>query len=209
MVRHQVHPSEGGQEVPQQLWQASVKRSPVVALDSLQPMLRKILATILATASAGAMSQTSSQFIEAARQGLAQQTAAHAAAWHFGEEETWSADLDAGTVVFKFAKGVTATAPIQVIGTYNNADGTFLWGWDHPSVPEPLRKHALLARKWGQENKVEDFVSRKVKCSENEAWGFAAAANRLAGANGVYRGPSGSTLVFMTLGEVKLEGAKP
>ena len=65
------------------------------------------------------MSNTTETFIHAAREGLAQQTAAHAASWHLGEEANWSADLDAGTIVFHFADGATATAPIQVVGTYN------------------------------------------------------------------------------------------
>jgi uncharacterized protein DUF6882 len=84
---------------------------------------------------------------------------------------------------------VAATAPIQVIGTYNPADGTFLWGWDHPSVPHPLREHAQLARAWGRENGLASFTERSVRCDESEAWRFAAVANRLASSNGVYRVP--------------------
>ena len=56
---------------------------------------------------------------------------------------------------------------------------------------------------------MKSFVTRKVSCSEDDAWGFAAVANRLANANGVYRGPSGTTLVFMTFGKVKLEKSTP
>ena len=154
------------------------------------------------------MSQAPEQYIKAAREGLSLQTSSHRVTWHLGKEKQWSADLDAGLIVFQFADGVKATAPIQVVGTYNHLDGTFLWGWDHPSVPEPLRKHAALA-KWGEKNNVKNFVARKVSCSEDDAWSFASAANRLANANGVYRGPSGTTQVFMTFGEVKLEKAKP
>jgi hypothetical protein len=172
-------------------------------------MLKRIIALIPTIFATFAMSQTPIQFIEASRNGLAQQTSAHAATWHLGQEENWAADLDKGTIIFKFAKGVTATAKIQVIGTYNKNDGTFLWGWDHPSVPEPLRDHARLAKQWGEQNKVPNFMSKKVACSEAEAWEFAAVANRLANSNGVYRGPAGSTLVFMTFGEVQLQGAKP
>lgn len=170
----------------------------------------KILISILAVIfSSSVMSQTPEQYIEAAREGLRLQTSAHSSAWHLGNEQQWSADLDAGIIVFQFADGLKATAPIQVVGTYNQVDGTFLWGWDHPSVPEPLRKHAAVARQWGEKNKVKNFISRKISCSENDAWGFAAVANRLSNANGVYRGPSGTTLVFMTLGEVKLEKPQP
>ncbi|WP_437879710.1 DUF6882 domain-containing protein [Pseudomonas sp. LRF_L74] len=171
-------------------------------------MQRTLVAILFSLVSAHAMSQTPTQFIDAAREGLALQTSANTAAWHLGEEENWAADLDAGTLVFTFANGTTATAPIQVVGTYNQDDGTFLWGWDHPSVPEPLRTHAQLAKAWGQQNGVADFTTRQVECSEDEAWSFAAVANRLGGGNGVYRGPAGSTLVFMTLGTVTLAKAK-
>jgi L-rhamnose isomerase len=144
-------------------------------------------------------------FIHAARAGLAQQTAAHGATWHLGEEANWSADLDAGSIAFDFADGTVATAAIQVVGTYNQADGSFLWGWDHPSVPEALRAHAQLAREWGEQQGAADFTARKRLCSEDDAWSFAAVANRLAEANGVYRGTAGSTLIFMTFGPVQLQ----
>jgi len=148
---------------------------------------------------------TPDQFIAAAREGLVVQTSTHAATWHLGQEDNWAVDMTEGTITFSFPDGVKATAPIQVVGTYNTADGTFLWGWDHPSVPAPLRRDAELARQWGVENRAPGFTTRSVQCSEDEAWGFAAVANRLASANGVYRGPTGVAHVFMTLGEIKLE----
>lgn len=172
-------------------------------------MLKSLIAIVAVIFSSRAMSQTPEQYIEAAREGLRLQISAHNSSWHLGKEEQWSADLDAGLIVLQFADGVKAIASIQVVGTYNQVDGTFLWGWDHPSVPEPLRKHAAFAKQWGEKNKVKSFISRKVSCSEDDAWSFAAVTNRLANANGVYRGPSGTTLVFMTFGEVKLEKAKP
>ena len=149
--------------------------------------------------------ETPAQFIAAAREGLALQTSTHAATWHLGQESNWAADLDAGTITFNLPDGVTAVAPIQVVGTYNASDSTFLWGWDHPSVPLPLRRHAQLAKDWGRENRLANFTTRLVPCSEEEAWGFVAVANRLATSNGVYRGPAGVSRVFMTFGEVKLE----
>lgn len=71
--------------------------------------------------------------------------------------------------MFYFADGVKAIAPIRVVGTYNQTDGTFLWVWDHPSVPEALRKHATLAKQWGEKNNVHNLVHRKVACTEDEA----------------------------------------
>jgi hypothetical protein len=50
-----------------------------------------------------------------------------------------------------------------------------------------------------------DYTTRMVACSEEKAWEFTAVAARLGKANGAYRGPNGSTYVFMTYGEIKLE----
>ncbi len=94
---------------------------------------------------------------------------------------------------------------MQIVGTYNTEDGTFLWGWDHPSVQEPLREHAKLAKKFGEEHNLPDYTNRIVECSEDDAWKFTAVAARLGNANGAYRGPAGTALVYMTFGEIKLE----
>ncbi len=93
---------------------------------------------------------------------------------------------------------------MQIVGTYNTDNGTFLWGWDHPSVAEPLRKHAALAKQFGEENGLAQYTERMVECTEEQAWEFTAVAARLGEANGAYRGPAGTALVFMTFGEVKL-----
>lgn len=143
-------------------------------------------------------------FIQASMAAMQQQANAHAATWGLGKAKRWSADLDKGVLRFEFADGTLAEAPLQVVGTYNTENGSFLWGWDHPSVPAPLRQHAELARQWGERENVPKFNTRQVRCSEDEAWAFAAVANRLAQAQGVYRGPTGAVRVFMTFGDVTL-----
>jgi len=143
-------------------------------------------------------------FIEQGVEGLCTQTSTHAATWHLGDEANWAADQDAGRIRFTFNDGTIAEADMQIVGTYNTLDGTFLWGWDHPSVAEPLRRHAILAREFGEQHRLPKFTERKVKCSEDEAWEFTAVAARLGKANGAYRGPAGTALVYMTFGEIKL-----
>jgi hypothetical protein len=163
---------------------------------------------ILAARSDGSIDQSAEQFIAAAREALALQTAAHAASWRFGEEDNWAADLEAGTIVFEFFGDTNDTsvgAQIQVVGTYDTLDGSFLWGRDHPSVPEALSQHARLSKAWGEKSGVPAFTTRKLHCTEDEAWSLAAVTACLANANGVYRGPAGSALVFFTFGEVKVE----
>jgi len=154
---------------------------------------------------APALAETPEAYVAAARAAMVAQNEAHQATLHLADADHWDADLDKGTIVFTFKDGKTATAPIQVVGTLSVRDGSFLWGWDHPSVPEPLRKHAALARKWGEQERQASYTTRKVPCTEDEAWSFAAVASRLGKANGVFRGPSGNAVVFMTFGELTVK----
>ncbi len=88
-------------------------------------MLKKILGLLAGTVATTAMAEPS-EFVQAALEGLKAQTLVHSSTWHLGEESNWAADLDAGLITFTFADGTIATAPIQVVGTYSTADGTFL-----------------------------------------------------------------------------------
>lgn len=141
-------------------------------------------------------------FLDQCMEELRQKTNATSAEWGLGSEAQWNAELHAGVLSFEFDDGRHVEAPVQVVGTYDQNDGTFLWGWDHPSVPEPLRRAAATVRRYGEAQSIEPFVQRKVECSEDQAWEFAAAAAHLDKATGAYRGPAGSTLVFMTFGNV-------
>ena len=171
-------------------------------------LLKKIFLTMSLTLSGSAIGQSAAQFIQEAREELAQKTAANVAGWHLDAAERWAADLDKGTITFEFKDGTRARAAVQVVGTYNTEDGSFLWRWDHPSIPETARQHARLARQWGEKNELANFQMRKVTCTEYEAWGFAAVASRLGNAQGVYRGPNRKVLVFMTFDDVSIEAAK-
>lgn len=134
-------------------------------------------------------------------------TQAHVDAWGLGTLDQWNSDQTTGLIVFTGPKA-TATAPFQVIGTYSTTTGTFLWGWDHPSVLEPMADHARRVRAFGEEHGVALLTTRKLECDEQLAWGFAALACHLCGAQGVYRGPAGAAFVFMTFGEVTLTKSK-
>lgn len=147
-------------------------------------------------------------YIAASLEGLRIQTTAHAGAWRLGEEERWDLDLEAGVVTFTFVDGLVATAPIQLVGTFNSGDGTFLWAWDHPSAPLSLRRAAGKVRAWAQRHAVSRLLRRKIRCSEDDAWGYTALAARLSKANGAYRALAGEggPYVFFTFGAVSLRG---
>jgi hypothetical protein len=130
-------------------------------------------------------------------------TEAHDAGWGLGQAD-WNVDQDQGEIVFTGADGITATAPVQIVGTYNSEDGTWLWGWDHPSVVPALQEDAKRVRDYGCKHGIKRLTTRKLACTEDEAWELAALACKLCDAQGAYRGPAGTTFVFMTFGEVTL-----
>ncbi len=136
---------------------------------------------------------------------LATQNIFHENTWRLGNAR-WDADLEAGTITFTNDKGWIVTAPVQVVGTYSRKDGTFLWGWDHPSVPEPARIAAQAVQAFGQTHDLNMLTTRKVAITEEEAWHMAALANYLWKGQGAYRGPTngGTTLVYMTFGELTI-----
>lgn len=117
----------------------------------------------------------------------------------------WAADLEAGTITFtNDEKKLAITAPVQVIGSYNTEDGTWLWGWDHPSVSEPLAEFARRVRTFGEQNGLEDLTTRKINASMDDAWRFTALASHLGGGEGAYCGPAGSARFFMVYGTVTI-----
>lgn len=130
-------------------------------------------------------------------------TAAHDGMWHLGEAD-WSVNQDEGIIIFTSPNGFTAVCPVQIIGTYNTEDGTWLWGWDHPSIVPALRGHAHQVYAYGKTYKIARLTTRKLNCTEAEAWEFTALACKLCDAQGAYRGPAGATMVFMTYGQVAL-----
>lgn len=171
------------------------------------------LATIVFLASSTSLSEEAfviEDYIAASEEGLRIQTESHDATWEISSAESWDVDQEAGVITWTFDNGRTAVAPVQIIGTYNPSDGSFMWGWDHPSVYPDLQQSARLVKEFGEEHGIARFTQQKITISgESEAWEFVAVANRLGESNGGYRGDSGGPLVFMTFGEVSIRSSSP
>jgi hypothetical protein len=129
---------------------------------------------------------------------------ANTEAWGLGHTDRRDVDFDTGFLKFSNTDGFTVTAPVQVIGTFDTDDSTFLWAWDHPSIPAPLARTSLLIQDFGDLHQLVRFTTRLIRCTEDEAWHFTALGLRLSGAAGSYRGRSGSAYVYMTFGEVTI-----
>jgi hypothetical protein len=143
--------------------------------------------------------------VEATHYAAALEAALHA--W-VGTSPYADVDLDAGTIRFTGGPS-TAQAPVQVIGTVDADDSSWLWGWDHPSVPDRLGRHAALVREYGVRFGLVDLTTRLVPVTETEPLVFAAVAALLAGAQGVTSLSLGRTSVFLTYGEVTVVADPP
>ena len=145
-------------------------------------------------------------FIAGSVKGMQLMTETHRKVWRLGQEKSWSVDEKKGKIVFSFADGVAASAAVQIVGTFQPAENSFMWGWGHPSVVPDLQQHAARVKAFGEEYGSPEFTTRKVPCTEDRAWEYTALAMLLSEANGAYRVQLGAdTAVFMTFGEVVLD----
>lgn len=123
------------------------------------------------------------------------------------DECRWDVDQTKGEIVFsREANGaiIDARAPVQIIGSFNPEDASWLWSWANPSILEPLTAHARELRDFGEARNIAMLQSRKLSCKESDCWPLAALACMINQAEGVYRGPTGGPFVFMTFGRVQL-----
>jgi hypothetical protein len=135
-------------------------------------------------------------------------TAAHQAGWGFGKFARWDLSMDDGVLIFSNPDGTTASCPAQIIGSFDSQDNTWLWAWDNPSVPDKLKKDALQVKAFGEQHGLIQLTSAQWPATESNAWEMVALATKLCGEQGAYRGPAGSTYVFMTFGKVQVQKAK-
>lgn len=122
------------------------------------------------------------------------------------DRASWSVDRNEGTITFTRPAGVVASAPVQIIGSLDTVEGTWRWGWDHPSVAPPLDQHARRVRAWGEHHDVAELTTALIDADDDLAWRFAAIACELNAAQGAWRCDTGRTAVLVTFGTVTLAG---
>tara|TARA_R110001599_G_scaffold339153_1_gene558583 strand:- start:548 stop:1057 length:510 start_codon:yes stop_codon:yes gene_type:complete len=167
--------------------------------------MKKFIAVLITLFTVGVQAEmeNSEEYIQQSYAGLQALTEAHKS-WGLGSEVNWGVDMNTGKISFIFADGKKAEADVQIIGTYS-PNGTFMWGWDHPSVKGNLGSNAALLKEFGEKHKLHELTDQPSKISEQRAWEYTSLAVRLAETNGAYRANAGGgTLVYMTFGEIKL-----
>jgi hypothetical protein len=142
-------------------------------------------------------------FLEGSMEDLRLQTAAHQSTWHFGKEERWDFEQESGELVLTFSDKI-AKASAQVIGTFDGRAKTWMWAWANLSIAEPVKRDSMRVLEYGKQHGIRRLTMPQWPCEEMDAWSMVALACRLCGSNGAYRGPAGTTFVFMTFGEIQL-----
>ncbi|MDX7986760.1 hypothetical protein FE392_05340 [Xenorhabdus sp. 12] len=128
----------------------------------------------------------------------------HCDTWKL-EEASWSVDQDEGIIIFHAPDNIVAVASVQIVGTYDQNQGSWMWGWANSSVKESLTQDALTLQAYGECHGNALLTERVSEIGESEAWQLAALACELNNQQGVYRGVAGSTLIFMTFGKISLQ----
>lgn len=142
--------------------------------------------------------------LETSMADLQAKTEGHRAGWRLGESKRWDLDQSRGNLIFTFSDGVIATCPAQIIGSFDAEGGTWLWAWANPSIHDSLKRDALRIRDYGQQHNITRLITAQWPGTEADAWSMASLACKLCDAQGVYRGPAGTSYVFISFSQVNL-----
>jgi hypothetical protein len=142
--------------------------------------------------------------LETSMEELRLKTAGHQSGWRFGKSKRWDLDQSRGDLIFTFDDGVIATCEAQILGSFDTESGTWLWAWANPSLEDALKQDSLRVRQYGEQHAIARLTSAEWPCTEADGWAMAALGCKLCGAQGVYRGPAGTSFVFIAFGDVRL-----
>lgn len=98
-------------------------------------------------------------------------------------------DMEHGVLRLDLPEGTQQVAT-QVVGTYAD-DGSFMWGWGHPSVPVPLQQAAWAVQRYGDRQMIDDLLSRGGETGPDQVGDYLAIAAYLSHADGVFMGDHG------------------
>ncbi|MEL6983687.1 MAG: DUF6882 domain-containing protein [Actinomycetota bacterium] len=131
--------------------------------------------------------------------------AAHEQMWHMSDAVNADVDLAVGQITWNLADRLV-TAPVELLGTWDPADQTFLWGWDHPSVRPGTAGASTATRDFAIEHGIAELQPSKVSCSFDDTWSLAAPAVMIGDLQGIYRMETspGGAWAFLGFGQISI-----
>lgn len=137
---------------------------------------------------------------------MIEQLAAAHRTWGLGTADRWDLDQSTGEIKWTFPDKV-ATAPAQIIGSYNRSTSSWVWAWANDSILPAMSRDSEKVRDWAAANGHAGLALPRVEADEETAGTIAAVALRITGATGFYRGGSGTAFPIITFGPVTLTSA--
>lgn len=111
-------------------------------------------------------------------------------------------NLATGYCTFLRGQQVVWSPSFEVIGTWDSAAGTWLWGWADASLEPKLRTRVDEVRKQGGQWGIDVMTTESLAvASEQQAWELAVVATAVSRADAMYRLIEGTTQRFLALYE--------
>lgn len=118
--------------------------------------------------------------------------------WNLGSANDFSADLANGRFTFVFDDH-EVVADVQVIGSYSITGNSWKWGWAQPVVPEEHRQISAGIPQWAAANGFSSLADEVIATDEDTADLLAGLCFSLSDGELVYRAPSSTTHVYLSL----------
>lgn len=123
--------------------------------------------------------------------------------WGLGTADRWGLDQRTGIITWTFPDK-TATAPAQIIGSYNPSAASWLWAWANESILPEVSRDSRAIRDWAAAHGQHGLTQPKVEADDDMAATLAALAVRITRATGFYRGTGTVSIPIITFGVVTL-----
>jgi hypothetical protein len=137
---------------------------------------------------------------------IARTTDEHAERWGLGAAQRWVLDQKDGRIVWSFADHI-ASAPAQILGSWNSEVSTFVWAWDNDSIAAPLCQTADAVRAFGVEHGIAALTASPLNVDEAQVRDVMALAFRVGRCTGLYHPFDGRMASYIAFGDVTLEEA--
>ena len=123
--------------------------------------------------------------------------------WGCGKAERWGLDQTTGLIAWTFPDRI-ATAPAQILASYNRPKGSWMWAWANESILPPLRRDAQRVHDWALDNGHPELAEPLLPADERRASDLSALAALITKAEGFYNPASSAVVPIITFGEVTI-----
>lgn len=109
--------------------------------------------------------------------------------WSPERYAAWSFDQAEGILRFTNPDGSGLRAPAQLLGSYDESQGTWMWAWHNRTVTNPsILVGAVVAREWGMSMGFAPMTTGVLRADTTQARAMICAAAVTGGADGIYYG---------------------